>query len=918
MAPFLQEPFCTESLPDLHTTKIKEQNAVPSKIVGPLVWDGKQFKDVNEYTYRLSIDEVCEIEDALGNFQNQANEQTFVLPTLGTKLKKLAQELHHGRGFVVISGLDSKRYSPEDNIIIFLGVGAYLGETRGMQTDDGKLFAHLRDAKQMKATQADRPIKDSNRFAAFHNDLCTDIIAIQTRSSAESGGEQLIASVSQIYNELLKTKPDVARLLLKPDWPMDIRRRFCNTDTRPLFWKHEGKLLASVIPDALIGFENVQRPANLPKLNIAQVSALNEVQALAHRFKLSLPTREGDLTFINNFAVLHAREEFQDSEQNRRYLVRMWLKNNELAWKLPEQLQTGNDMIFYDEKLPYHPTLPTLNARSEAAPAWEHSFLNPATRIDSLSLVGNPTWDVDGAEPDGRQIWAIPRFARYKSPRRIDVYVGDLADSSNPSLQILRPGSLQLASRKAAGQSDISRHILRALEFWSSQFEDFEEEYMSSPFGSQITIATVEVDVKRMDIALVPRYDLERQWLSVASLEEMWDLPHDALMPPGIDIEELRFKEQLYDSIGLVEIDGREGESLVLKTISLDTKALYHELNTLITLPPHPNVSPPPLYFVTKKVRFGGKRGVCGFLMSYYPLGTVDALLRSGNCPDLPLLLKWAKQLTEAMIHVRNSPARTYTDLNPRNIAIVESTEGSPELVLIDYDQGTPGYTRAPPEIKYVTTIEKLACSNTIGPIQQDYISLMRSLIPSWTPFDPSTRYTKDYLSPSAAWLALNTDEEEGAMAYMLGKQLWALFEGAADYPEPASVAGFRLPVGSLEFGAFDKTPLAMRDIIKRCTVGADEWNGIRQPFVIRGGKIYARNLETGEVSDSVAIIQESARAWWEFEIERSKKYFSIRKLGCERQLSPSDEAFVNFLSKRPGLDAVLQAIETTIRNEST
>lgn len=70
MAPFLQEPFCTESLPDLHTTKIKEQNAVPTKIVSPLVWDGKQFKDVNEYTYHLSIDEVCEIEDALGNFQS--------------------------------------------------------------------------------------------------------------------------------------------------------------------------------------------------------------------------------------------------------------------------------------------------------------------------------------------------------------------------------------------------------------------------------------------------------------------------------------------------------------------------------------------------------------------------------------------------------------------------------------------------------------------------------------------------------------------------------------------------------------------------------------------------------------------------------------------------------------------------------
>jgi hypothetical protein len=64
-----------------------------------------------------------------------------------------------------------------------------------------------------------------------------------------------------------------------------------------------------------------------------------------------LPTCADDLTFINNFTVLHAREGFQDSEQNKRYLVHMWLKNKELAWKLLEELRTSNEMIFYDEKL---------------------------------------------------------------------------------------------------------------------------------------------------------------------------------------------------------------------------------------------------------------------------------------------------------------------------------------------------------------------------------------------------------------------------------------------------------------------------------------------------------------------------------------------------------------------------------------
>ncbi|KAG4440641.1 hypothetical protein IFR05_003875 [Cadophora sp. M221] len=264
----------------------------------------------------------------LGLDGDEANQSTFVLPSLGPRLKKLAKELHHGRGFVVISGLDRNKYSMEDNTLVFLGVGAYIGEIRGMQTDDGSMFAHARDAKKMEVVQVDRPIKDSNRAAAFHNDLCTDIIAMQTGNSAESGGDQLIVSMTRIHNELLKTRPDIVTVLMKPDWPLDL-----------------------IIPDALYGFENVPRAPGLATLTAVQISALEEVQTLAQRFKHSLPTRKGDLTFINNFAVLHTREAFEDSKQNKRYLVRMWLKNEELAWKIPPPLRLGNEMVFYDEKL---------------------------------------------------------------------------------------------------------------------------------------------------------------------------------------------------------------------------------------------------------------------------------------------------------------------------------------------------------------------------------------------------------------------------------------------------------------------------------------------------------------------------------------------------------------------------------------
>jgi len=358
MAPLLHETLLDVGvIPALDVLKVGETEPIPHKIIGPLAWDGKSFRNEAEYVYKLSEGEVREISQALKNFQDlgldgdEINRGTFLLPDLGPRLEMLARELHHGKGFVVISGLDPHQHSAEDNALIFLGVGSYLGEVRGMQTDDGKLFGHLRNAPNMKAGQMDRPIKDSNRFAAFHNDLCTDIIAMQARSSAQSGGDHLIASVAQIHNELLRRRPHLLNLLLRPNWPLDIRRRFCTTDTRPLLWHCGSHIISSIIPDALFGFENMERTAGLPAMTAEQMEAINEVQALAQRFSLSLPTRAGDLTFINNLAVLHAREAFEDSEENRRYLVRMWLKNETLAWKLPPQLELGNQAIFYDEKL---------------------------------------------------------------------------------------------------------------------------------------------------------------------------------------------------------------------------------------------------------------------------------------------------------------------------------------------------------------------------------------------------------------------------------------------------------------------------------------------------------------------------------------------------------------------------------------
>lgn len=80
---------------------------------------------------------IDEIEAALEKFKElglngpAVNADTFPLPKLGPHLRAIAKSLHEGSGFALVRGLDTEKYSDEDVMIIFLGLGSYIGSQRG-------------------------------------------------------------------------------------------------------------------------------------------------------------------------------------------------------------------------------------------------------------------------------------------------------------------------------------------------------------------------------------------------------------------------------------------------------------------------------------------------------------------------------------------------------------------------------------------------------------------------------------------------------------------------------------------------------------------------------------------------------------------------------------------------------------------
>lgn len=78
--------------------------------------------------------------------------------------------------------------------------------------------------------------------------------------------------------------------------------------------------------------------SNVPSLTASQLLSLEKISNAAYRTELRLDLKTGDILFFNNWALLHRRDAYTDSDETSRHMVRLWLRNSELGWSVPDSL----------------------------------------------------------------------------------------------------------------------------------------------------------------------------------------------------------------------------------------------------------------------------------------------------------------------------------------------------------------------------------------------------------------------------------------------------------------------------------------------------------------------------------------------------------------------------------------------------
>jgi hypothetical protein len=302
----------------------------------PAAWLGRDQRHNQEWLYQLTEAEVADLDAALaqakrnGKTLETLQRDDFPLPALQPAIARWMADLDRGRGFVLVRGVPVWRYTEAEAAIVYWGLGLHMG-TAVSQNAAGDLLGHVRDTGANPSDPSVRLYKTREPLG-FHCDG-SDIVGLLCLKPAKSGGVSRIVSSVSVYNELLQRRPDLVPLLFEPFyWDRNEEQRPGEPPyfVLPICFFSNGRLRTFYIGWYI---RNAQRHADVPRLTAQQIELLDSIDAIAAdpAFHLDMDFRAGDIQWLKNAVILHARTEYEDAPEptRKRHLLRLWLTAHE-------------------------------------------------------------------------------------------------------------------------------------------------------------------------------------------------------------------------------------------------------------------------------------------------------------------------------------------------------------------------------------------------------------------------------------------------------------------------------------------------------------------------------------------------------------------------------------------------------------
>ena len=310
-------------------------------------WRSTNIASGSEWLVEFTHDERAEIvaaavaAAAAGATVTTLTREMFELSITRERIREWSVMLRDGLGFVLLRGFPIDQLDDHQRELAYVGLGLHIGTPVG-QNADGDVLTHIRDERLAESGPEVRRYR-TNKRQDFHTDGA-DVIGLLCLHQARSGGESRLASSAAVYNEILERRPDLLDVLYEPfAWD----RNGEESPGEPPFFELAPFHDVNGVPRVFyIGWyiRDAQRHPDAPRLTEAQLEAMALVESIANdpAFHVEMNFEPGDIQFLNNARILHAREAFDDSDDpaERRHLLRLWLRAPEFA-SLEAMLRDG-------------------------------------------------------------------------------------------------------------------------------------------------------------------------------------------------------------------------------------------------------------------------------------------------------------------------------------------------------------------------------------------------------------------------------------------------------------------------------------------------------------------------------------------------------------------------------------------------
>jgi hypothetical protein len=297
----------------------------------PAAWKSRDFTSPRDYTIELSAAQIDDVDDAVkkvraaGLALDDIERRHFPLAKVAPVIEEVRREIVHGRGFLVVGRLPIDRFTKDELGMIYWGIGTHLGHGVS-QSVMGDRLGHVKDFSREDPNA--RAYRNKQELSP-HTDL-SDFVGLLSLRSAMSGGTSRVTSALAIHNVILAERP-----------------RYLDRLYRGYIWHRRGEERPGDLPVTphlvpvycnVDGQVSVRYVRTYIEAGMAAVGApidefdrevLDFFEATSKRpdIMLGFTLEPGQMYFLNNYTILHARTQFEDHEEEdrRRHLLRLWL-----------------------------------------------------------------------------------------------------------------------------------------------------------------------------------------------------------------------------------------------------------------------------------------------------------------------------------------------------------------------------------------------------------------------------------------------------------------------------------------------------------------------------------------------------------------------------------------------------------------